>query len=355
MARRNANSHLWLPDAKILIVDDSEISLQVEKTIFDTYGLDCDTATSGFDALEKVMVNGYDVVFIDTVMPVMDGIDTVREIRNLDGEEFKKMPIVALSANTVETSREEILTSGFNDIIVKPIELDQAEAMLRNYVSEDKVKEKNTDLTQNGDDMNYIEDAVILRRFIAVEDTVRVMGGSFRTFNTFVRNYKEEYQEEVQMLRTYIDDDVRRYKNIIHDIKSSSANLGAYGIERKAANLESAINIGNQQYARDNTRDFVAMMNDFFKQIDKYMAKINHVIKPEEKEYRDGINKGKLKELRAFLRAGDREPVESLVSELDRYQYGDIDTEFFTALKEFVASGDYQTSSEMIDQYLNSQ
>ena len=355
MARRNANSHLWLPDAKILIVDDSEISLQVEKTIFDTYGLDCDTATSGFDALDKVMVNGYDVVFIDTVMPVMDGIDTVREIRNLDGEEFKKMPIVALSANTVETSREEILTSGFNDIIVKPIELDQAEAMLRNYVSEDKVKEKNTDLTQNGDDMNYIEDAVILRRFIAVEDTVRVMGGSFRTFNTFVRNYKEEYQEEVQMLRTYIDDDVRRYKNIIHDIKSSSANLGAYGIERKAANLESAINIGNQQYARDNTRDFVAMMNDFFKQIDKYMAKINHVIKPEEKEYRDGINKGKLKELRAFLRAGDREPVESLVSELDRYQYGDIDTEFFTALKEFVASGDYQTSSEMIDQYLNSQ
>ena len=176
MARRNANSHLWLPDAKILIVDDSEISLQVEKTIFDTYGLDCDTATSGFDALDKVMVNGYDVVFIDTVMPVMDGIDTVREIRNLDGEEFKKMPIVALSANTVETSREEILTSGFNDIIVKPIELDQAEAMLRNYVSEDKVKEKNTDLTQNGDDMNYIEDAVILRRFIAVEDTVRVMG-----------------------------------------------------------------------------------------------------------------------------------------------------------------------------------
>ncbi len=354
MARRNANSHLWLPDVKILIVDDSEIGLQVEKTIFDTYGLDCDTATSGFDALDKVMVNGYDMVFIDTVMPVMDGIDTVREIRNLDGEEFKKIPIVALSANTVETSREEILTSGFNDIIVKPIELDQAESMLRTYVAVDKVKEKNTDLTQSEDDINYMEDAVLLRRFIAVEDTVRVMGGSFKTFNTFVRNYMEEYKDEVQMLRNYIDDDVRRYKNIIHDIKSSSANIGAYGIERKAANLESAINIGNQQYARDNTRDFIAMMNDFFKQIDKYMAKINHVEKVEEKEYRDGINKGKLKEMRAFLRAGDREPVESLISEIDRYQYGDIDTEFFTALKDYVASGDYQTSSEMIDQYLNS-
>ena len=85
-----------------------------------------------------------------------------------------------------------------------------------------------------------------------------------------------------------------------------------------------------------------------------YMKKINHVEEPAEKEVRDGINKSKLKELRAFLRAGDREPVEDLIRDIDRYSYGDIDTEFFTALKEYVGTGDYQTSSEMIDQYLNS-
>ena len=309
---------------------------------------------SGFDSLDKVMVNHYDKVFIDTVMPVMDGIDTVREIRNLDGEEFKKIPVIALSANTVETSREEILTSGFNEIMVKPIELDQAEAMLRTYISKDKIKEKDNDLSQTDDDINYMEEAVLLARFVAVEDSVRAMGGSFRTFNTFIKNYRDEYQGEVQMLKTYVDDDVRKYRNIIHDIKSSSANIGAYGIERKAANLESAINIGNQQYARDNTRDFMAMMNDFFKQIDKYMSRINHVADTDEKEFRDAINKGKLKELRAFLRANDRSPVESLISDIDRYSYGDIDTEFLTALKDYVSSGDYQTSSEMIDQYLNS-
>ena len=354
MARRNANSHLWLPDVRILIVDDSEITLQVEKTIFDTYGLACDVATSGFDALDNVMVNNYDMVFIDTVMPVMDGLDTVREIRNLDGEEFKKLPLVALSANTVDTSREEILTSGFNDIIVKPIELDQAEAMLRTYISADKIKEKDNELSQTEDDINYIEDAVLLGRFVAVEDAVRAMGGNFQTFNMFLRSYRDEYREEVQMLRKYIDDDVRRYKNIIHDIKSSSANIGAYGIERKAANLEAAINIGNQQYAKDNTRDFVAIMNDFFKQIDKYIARIEHSEETVEKEFKEGINKGKLKELRAFLRAGDREPVEGIMRDIDRYQYGDIDTEFLTALREYLNMGDYQTSSEMIDQYLNS-
>lgn len=355
LARRNANFHLWLPDAHILVVDDSDIGVQVEKTIFDTYGVTCDVAMSGFDALDKVMVNGYDMVFIDTVMPVMDGIDTVREIRNLDGEEFKKLPIIALSANTVETSREEILTSGFNDIIVKPIELDQAESMLRTYVTVDKIREKDNEVSQPDGDINYMDEAVLLGRFVAVDEAVRVMGGNFKTFNTFVKNYRDEYRDEVQQLRTYVDDDVRRYKNIIHDIKSSSANIGAYGIERKAANLESAINIGNQQYARDNTRDFIGIMNDFFKQIDKYLAKINHVCDEETvKESRNAINKGKLKELRAFLRAGDKEPARGLIADIDRYSYGDVDTEFFTALKEFVASGDYETSSEMIDQYLNS-
>ena len=82
------------------------------------------------------------------------------------------------------------------------------------------------------------------------------------------------------------------------------------------------------------------------------MARIEHTDEAAEKEFKEGINKGKLKELRAFLRAGDREPVEGIMRDIDRYQYGDIDTEFLTALREYLNMGDYQTSSEMIDQYL---
>jgi CheY-like chemotaxis protein len=354
MARRDSNSHLCLPDVKILIVDDSEIALQVEKALFETYEITCDVATSGFDALDKIMVNHYDMAFVSTVLPVMDGIDTVREIRNLEGEEFKKMPIVALSANLVDTSREEILTSGFNELIVKPIELDQAEAMLRSFISQDKIKEKDNDITELEGENKFIEDAEILSGFVNVEEAIKVMGGSFKIFNTFISNYKEEYQTEVQLLKSYVDEDVRRYKNIIHDIKSSSSNIGAYGVERKAANLESAINIGNQQYVRDNTRDFVAMMNDFFKRIDVYMARISHVELPDKKETRDKINKGKLKELRAFLRQNEITPAKEILADIDRYEYGDIDMEFLAALKDFVSSGDYEASSEMIDQYLNS-
>ena len=119
LAFRNSSSRIWLPDVRILLVDDSDVSLGIQKVIFESYELVCDTALSGFEAIDKVMVTPYDMIFIDTVMPVMDGADTVREIRGLDGEEYKRVPIVALSENNVESNRDEIVKEGFSDVLVK--------------------------------------------------------------------------------------------------------------------------------------------------------------------------------------------------------------------------------------------
>lgn len=109
-----------------------------------------------------------------------------------------------------------------------------------------------------------------------------MIGGNFDTFNRFIAAFKEDYEPDVDRLEEYIDDDVRRYRNIIHDIKSSSGNIGAYSIERKAANLESAINIGNMQYAKENTHEFVSMLKRMFKDIGLYLAKINPVEQQEK-------------------------------------------------------------------------
>ncbi len=354
LARRHSNSRLWLPDIRILIVDESELGLQVEKTLFDTYGVVCDTVTSGFDAIDKVMVNQYDIVFMDIVMPVMDGKDTVREIRNLEGEEYRKMPIIAMSVNNVDMSKEDILTSGFSEVLVKPLELDEVEEVLRMFIPEDKIKEKTTDIAPDVDVSQYFEAAKVLKKYISIEDALKMMGGSFDNFNKFITNYKAQYEEDTYMLRDYIDDDVRKFRNIIHNIKSSSGNICAFTIERKAANLESAINIGNMQYAKENTREFVALMKDMYKAVDIYISKITQEEKPQQKEMRDAINRGKLKELRAYLKACELEPAKTLIADIDRYEYGDIDTEFFKALKMTVEAMDYEGASEIIDQYLNS-
>lgn len=354
LARRDSNSRIWLPDVRVLLVDDSEVGLQVAKALFDTYELVCDTATSGFDALDKIMINQYDLVFIDTVMPVMDGKDTVREIRNLDGDEYSQIPAIAMSENNVDASREDILSAGFDEILVKPLEMDEIEEIFRRFIPQDKIMEKIRDIKLYITESEFKDDIQILSNYISVENALKMMGGNFDTFNRLIKAYKEDYEEQILSLSDYLDSDVRRYKHIIHDIKSNSSNISANRVERKAANLEASINIGNMQYARENTKEFVSLMKEMFQAIDRYLGQIAHQEKPQKKEYRDSINRAKMKEMRAYLKEGQAKPVKQLMEEIDRYSYSDIDTEFLDALKMTIDDMDYQGASEIIDQYLNS-
>ena len=353
LAFRNSSSRIWLPDVRILLVDDSDVSLGIQKVIFESYELVCDTALSGFEAIDKVMVTPYDMIFIDTVMPVMDGADTVREIRGLDGEEYKRVPIVALSENNVESNRDEIVKEGFSDVLVKPLEMDGIERVFRLFLPEEKIKEKTSNIRQYISESRFKDDVYILENSIVVENALKMLGGNFDTFNRFIMAFKEDYEQDADRLEEYIDDDVRKYRNIIHDIKSSSGNIGAYSIERKAANLESAINIGNMQYAKENTHEFVSMLRRLFKDIGLYLDKINPE-ESQEKIMKDSVDRGQLKDMRSFLRDADIKSVKEIFIEIEKYEYSDADIEFLNALRMTVDEMDYEGASEIIDQYLNS-
>jgi ligand-binding sensor domain-containing protein/signal transduction histidine kinase/DNA-binding response OmpR family regulator len=353
LAFRKSNSRIWLPDVRILIVDDSDVSLQVAKVLFESYELMCDTVVSGFEAIDKVMLNKYDLIFIDTVMPVMDGKDTVREIKSLDGEEYRKIPIIAMSENNIDSTRDEIISNGFDDVLVKPLEVEEIEGIFRMFLPEDKIKEKTNDIKQYISESRFKDDVKLLENSIAVENALKMIGGNFDTFNRFLDSFKREYENEVAYLGDYLKEDVRRYRNIIHDIKSSSGNIGAFSIERKAANLEAALNIGNMQYARENTREFITLLNNVFKDIDKYLTSIEYY-QPQEKEMKESPDRQLLKDMRTALREGDIKSVDAMFMELDKYNYGEVATEFLSALTMTVEAMDYEGASEIIDQYLNS-
>lgn len=350
---RSSTSRIWLPDVKVLLADDSEVNLKAEKSLFETYEMICDTASSGFEAIDKVMINQYDMIFIDTVMPVMDGKDTVKEIRSMEGEEYKKIPIIALFENNVDSSIEDILSQGFDEVLVKPLEVETIEEMFRRFLPEEKIKEKTNDIKKYISESRFREDVKILEDYIVVEDALKIIGGNFDTFNRFIENFKDDYENETDKLEIYIDEDVRRYKSILHDIKSNSSNIGAYSIERKAANLESAINIGNMQYAKENTHEFVIMLNHMFNNITLYMSKVNQT-DGQKKEAKESPDRQLLKDMRKHLKEADATSVKKIFAQIDMYTYSDGDTEFLNALKMTVDSMDYEGASDIIDQYLNS-
>lgn len=111
------------PDAKILIVDDNEMNLKVAVGLLEPLKLQIDMADSGKRALQLVKQKQYHLIFMDHMMPVMDGIETTEHIRAMDDEYYKNVPIIALTANALMDAREKFKAAGMDDFVAKPIEM----------------------------------------------------------------------------------------------------------------------------------------------------------------------------------------------------------------------------------------
>jgi len=125
-------SHLWLPDCKALVVDDIPDNLHVAQGLLAPYGLQIDTAISGREAIEKVKKRGYDIIFMDHMMPEMDGIETAAEIRKLEMS-GSQTPIIALTANALRGMREHYLRQGFDDYLSKPISTEALDEIIKKF------------------------------------------------------------------------------------------------------------------------------------------------------------------------------------------------------------------------------
>jgi len=126
------------PDYKILIVDDLEINLKIAQGLFAPYRMKITTCNEGRMAVELVKNEKFDLILLDHIMPGMSGIETVKVIRSLEGQEYKDVPIAAMTANTSAEIREELLNSGFNDYLEKPVEADRLAAFVERWVPESR-------------------------------------------------------------------------------------------------------------------------------------------------------------------------------------------------------------------------
>lgn len=133
-------------DATILVVDDVAVNLRVVKSLLKKTGIKIDTAASGRECLDMVQKERYDVIFLDHMMPEMNGIETIHEILEMKDHKNVGVPIVALTANAVPNAREMYLAEGFSDYLSKPFSLNEIQKVLLKYLPEDKVAVKqNTD------------------------------------------------------------------------------------------------------------------------------------------------------------------------------------------------------------------
>ena len=129
------------PDARVLLAEDVELNVMVAQALFEPLKIQMDVAENGKVAVEKIQQQHYDLVFMDHMMPVMDGIEATKEIRALKDDYYKNVPIVALTADVIRGMREKFVESGMNDCISKPIDMKEVCSVLRRLLPPEMIIE----------------------------------------------------------------------------------------------------------------------------------------------------------------------------------------------------------------------
>lgn len=130
------------PNAKILVVDDSSMNLKVAKGLLKATKIQIDTAENGKQAVDMIREIRYDLVLMDHMMPVMDGIEATRIIRQIEGDYYKNLPVIALTANAIVEERDSFLEAGMNDFIAKPIEIKDLYVKLAYWLPDELLQKK---------------------------------------------------------------------------------------------------------------------------------------------------------------------------------------------------------------------
>ena len=122
------------PEARILIVDDNEMNRKVAVGLLKPFQMQLDVAENGKKALEMIEANKYDLVFMDHMMPVMDGVEATKQLRKMEGDYYQKVPVIALTADAMQESQKMFKEAGMNDFVAKPIDLRQLSKAIRKWL-----------------------------------------------------------------------------------------------------------------------------------------------------------------------------------------------------------------------------
>jgi CheY-like chemotaxis protein len=137
LGRENPEDRVMFTGVRALVVDDEPMNLVVASGLFRDYGMDIDTAESGMEAIKKYEDGDYDVIFMDHMMPEMDGVEAMKRIRAVADASYRKPVIIALTANALSGAREMFMKEGFDGFIAKPVDTGECERVMNNVLPEE--------------------------------------------------------------------------------------------------------------------------------------------------------------------------------------------------------------------------
>jgi signal transduction histidine kinase/CheY-like chemotaxis protein len=264
-------------DINILAADDSAINLTVIARYLAIHGMKADTCENGREAVNKILRKDYDLVFLDHMMPEMDGVEACRQIRLMDGGKYKNLPIIALSANAVSGARELFLEAGMNDFVSKPIDAIQLNNVLSKFLPPEKI----TTILYTDSMPEYRKDEIwsdeersIFRELSLIDglntqELLGYAGSRSADYLKVLQQFINGVDGNIEKIKTALQD--RNWKNytiLIHAYKGVLAIIGMKGLSERAQHLETAAKYITESKDNAENKDTVKKIKENIKLCD---------------------------------------------------------------------------------------
>jgi CheY-like chemotaxis protein len=246
-------THIYAPHGKVLVVDDVAMNCRVFTGLLKETGLDIDTAGSGKEALELCKKKSYHMIFMDHMMPEMDGIETFHRIKS-DCPLNADIPIVILTANAVAGMREEYLAQGFSGYLSKPVTGKELEEMIAKFLPKEAYEPSETieDSDESEEVKGLSEDPVEQLKHdfpqLDIDSALPYCMGDASFFREILKEYING-DHSLILSKAFEEKDLDTYRINVHAIKSTSKTIGALEVSKDALALEQA--------AKNGDRDFI--------------------------------------------------------------------------------------------------
>ncbi len=341
------------PDAQILIVDDNSVNLTVASGLLKPLKMTIDTAQSAADAIEKIHHVKYDLIFMDHMMPEVDGIEATHIIRRLLPS-YSDVPIIALTANAVGGAREMFIREGMNDFVAKPIDLKDALAKLRKWLPVEKIvpidnegetleeeQPASDDKPQNDFLVSEIEE-------LNVEGALSLLGSENLFWVVLTEYYNSIEHKAKVILEHKAAENWRNYTVEVHALKSSSRQVGADHIADVAAEMEQAGNEGNIALINEKTDGLIEEYLQLHKALKKYFAEI-----PQDEvrtaEFADIVSM--LDQMHEALDNFDTLQIDEVIDEMSKFQYAGKNAENFEQLRSAAENSDIDKCLDIVEKW----
>ena len=289
---KDKTERLNCPGVRVLVTDDNDMNLKVASNLLKFFGIQPVLCVSGFETIELCEKEKYDIIFLDHMMPKMDGIECLEILK--EKHLVDDTAVIALTANAVVGAKEQFLDAGFDDYLSKPILLDDLEAMVRKHIPESAIippaegqkeaakeapaAEKTEEdievfeFNPEGEDEAVSNSEVSVDKARAlglnVEEGISFAAGDEGFYLEILKDYAHDAEEKCSKLDAFVQSrDWKNYKILVHSIKSASKTVGAFELSDRARKLEEASGNEDADYVVANHSDLVTGYRDLAKKI----------------------------------------------------------------------------------------